>query len=364
MQKNLPSNSRHLFFLVISILLTSLLFPSYAFASPSIASLKAKKQEVIRQLDRLDGELEEAVELYNEAVYKLSLTKKKQRKLQSEISSTEKEISVLEAKIARRARALYMLKTDPVVEALVKSESITDIITGLRMLTTVLHTEADLNAKLREKKAKLEKDRKELAAVLEQQKKLVKVAAQKKKAIEAKVKEKERILSSIDSQLRELIAKERERQRVAYSVPNYVSRGRTYVARGDDRSDDADNTGDASIGQRAVGIAYSLLGRPYRWGASGPGAFDCSGLTMYVYSRLGIYLPHSSSAQYYSGTRVSYDELRPGDLVFFARRSGRISHVGIYIGGGMMIHAPQTGDVVKIAPVSSHGGYVGAVRPY
>ncbi|MCX7831842.1 MAG: NlpC/P60 family protein [Actinobacteria bacterium] len=351
---------------VLSVFIFLIVFfisiPSGAFGAPSISNLKAKKKEVIRQLNALDAELDDAVEQYNESVWKLSILKKRSKKLEAEIKKTESQIAVLEKRIAKRARAVYMMKTDPVLEAIVESESITDIVAGLRMLNTVLDTEANLNSEYKEKKAKLENDKKELSFNLKEQKRLVALAAAKKKSIEAKVREKQRLLSSIDSQLREAISRERERQRVAY-VPSvsYTPRGRSYVSRGDER--DEPNS-DVSLGRQAVSIAYSLLGRPYRWGASGPGAFDCSGLTMYVYSQLGIYLPHSSSAQYYSGRRVSYDELAPGDLVFFARRSGRISHVGIYIGGGMMIHAPQTGDVVRVVPLSNHGGYVGAVRPY
>jgi cell wall-associated NlpC family hydrolase len=100
------------------------------------------------------------------------------------------------------------------------------------------------------------------------------------------------------------------------------------------------------------------LGKPYVWGAGGPSSFDCSGLVSYVYAQVGVSLPHNAAAQYGYGTPVSYGDLQAGDLVFF---SG-LGHVGIYIGGGQFIHAPHTGDVVKISSLSSHGGYVGARR--
>jgi cell wall-associated NlpC family hydrolase len=101
------------------------------------------------------------------------------------------------------------------------------------------------------------------------------------------------------------------------------------------------------------------LGIPYAWGGASPAGFDCSGLVMYVYAQLGILLPHYAAAQYGFGSAVSRDQLQPGDLVFF----DGLSHVGIYIGGGQMVHAPQTGDVVKISSLSDFGaGYVGARR--
>jgi cell wall-associated NlpC family hydrolase len=111
----------------------------------------------------------------------------------------------------------------------------------------------------------------------------------------------------------------------------------------------------------AASVALQYLGIPYRWGGDSPTTgFDCSGLVMYVYEQLGIPLPHQSEAQYGYGTPVPRDQLLPGDLVFF----DGLSHVGIYIGNGEMVHAPQTGDVVSITPLSQYGGtrYVGARR--
>jgi cell wall-associated NlpC family hydrolase len=97
-----------------------------------------------------------------------------------------------------------------------------------------------------------------------------------------------------------------------------------------------------------VGIAMQYLGTPYVWGGASPGGFDCSGFVMYVFSQMGVSLPHSSYAQYGYGSPVSLGQLEPGDLVFF----DGLGHVGIYVGGGSFIHAPHTGDVVKISSIS------------
>ncbi|UDY37991.1 C40 family peptidase [Dermatobacter hominis] len=110
----------------------------------------------------------------------------------------------------------------------------------------------------------------------------------------------------------------------------------------------------------AIAAAQSVLGVPYKWaGASPSTGFDCSGLTMWAWARAGKSLPHSSSAQYAATQRISLDQLQPGDLVFF---NNPISHVGLYIGGGMMIHAPHTGDVVKVSPITRMGKLVRAGR--
>jgi len=101
---------------------------------------------------------------------------------------------------------------------------------------------------------------------------------------------------------------------------------------------------------KVVSYACAQVGDPYVWAADGPGSFDCSGLTMEAWKQAGVSLPHNAALQADEGTRVTRSQLQPGDLVFFHRP---ISHVGIYIGNGLMLHAPQTGDVVKIVPLRS-----------
>jgi len=125
---------------------------------------------------------------------------------------------------------------------------------------------------------------------------------------------------------------------------------------------------DGSMGSRAVRIAMQYLGTPYVWGGADPiSGFDCSGLTMYVYARLGIHLTHYTGSQFYEGAPVPPWALRPGDLLFFEPSSRGPQHEGMYIGGGEFIQAPHTGDVVKISSLSQPHyakGFVGAVRPY
>src|SRR5204862_8307225 len=123
-----------------------------------------------------------------------------------------------------------------------------------------------------------------------------------------------------------------------------------------------------TLGGQAVALAYQFLGVPYVWGGATPSGFDCSGLTMYVYAQLGIKLGHYTGFQYYEGRRVPRDQLEAGDLVFFhANSAGVPQHEGMYIGDGSFIHAPHTGDIVRISSLFDTRyalSYVGAVRPY
>ncbi len=114
----------------------------------------------------------------------------------------------------------------------------------------------------------------------------------------------------------------------------------------------------SEVAQTVVDAAMAQRGSPYVWGAGGPDSFDCSGLTAYAFAAAEIALPHSSAAQARMGSAVSRADLEPGDLVYFY---SPVSHIGIYIGNGMMVHAPTSGDVVKVSSVDM-AGYAGARR--
>ena len=130
---------------------------------------------------------------------------------------------------------------------------------------------------------------------------------------------------------------------------------------GDRTSDDKNLPNVPASGRAKIAISAALeqLGDPYVWGADGPSSFDCSGLTMYAWGKAGVSLSHSSKAQASEGRRVSKSDLMPGDLVFFF---SPISHVGIYLGNGRIVHAPRPGKSVEIAPLDENP-YNTAVRP-
>jgi cell wall-associated NlpC family hydrolase len=145
-----------------------------------------------------------------------------------------------------------------------------------------------------------------------------------------------------------------EKRAAAGASPDHVSRSDRAAA-----APSGPVVASSQAAQIAVDTAMAQRGKPYVWAASGPGSFDCSGLTAYAYHAAGIDLPHSSALQSKMGKAVSRADLQPGDLVFFY---SPVSHVGIYIGNGQMVHAPTTGDVVKVANLDSMGSFVGGQR--
>lgn len=127
----------------------------------------------------------------------------------------------------------------------------------------------------------------------------------------------------------------------------------------------------SDVAVRAIAFAYDRLGTPYLWGGTGSaadnGEFDCSGLTQAAYASVGVTIPRVAADQWYAGPHVPRDQLHPGDLVFFATNTSdpsTIHHVGIYVGGGVMIDSPHTGATIRFDEIDTFGGYIGGVRPY
>ena len=135
-----------------------------------------------------------------------------------------------------------------------------------------------------------------------------------------------------------------------------------------DRSEPAFTTfwGDA-LGAQAASIALRFVGVPYVWGGETPDGFDCSGLAMYAYRQVGVRLSHWTGYQWNEGRPLTWEEMQPGDLMFFDLRGGVPQHEGMYVGNGLMVQAPHTGDIVRVVNLSEPGyreRFVRAVRPY
>ncbi|MET9695746.1 NlpC/P60 family protein [Streptomyces sp. NPDC006529] len=175
------------------------------------------------------------------------------------------------------------------------------------------------------------------------------------RAHEAELADRKAVIEGKLDAAKQLLAKLTAEERARYEARGAASGGAT----GSGTAPAPPPAADGSRAARAVAFAYGALGKPYVWGATGPGSFDCSGLTQAAWQAAGVSLPRTTYTQINAGHRVSRDQLAPGDLVFFY--SG-ISHVGLYVGNGQMIHAPHPGAPVRLAPISSMP-WAGASRP-
>lgn len=309
----------------------------------------AQARAVKGQIERLNTQIEIASENYNEANAKHAVLLAQTRSAARRETKAKKRIAVLQKHLGTRASDMYRSGPLGFLHVLLGSRSFDELATTWDILKGLNRDDAESIVEMKEAKAEAAAAHKELAAKERASKRQVAVMAAQKASYRRMRADKASKLRGIEAEIRSIQAAEEAAARARARRNPYSGGG------------GGGNWPNPSIPAHGSVVAYarSRLGLPYVWAASGPRAFDCSGLTMWCYRQIGISLPHSSRAQINCGQRVSRANLKPGDLVFFG---SPIHHVGMYIGGGMMIHAPHSGDVVKIAP-AFRGDYVGASRP-
>jgi cell wall-associated NlpC family hydrolase len=333
---------------------------------------------VLAEIDTLGHALDRATEAYNGATYRLQQIHRSLQQIGVEYDVARHNYRVAVQRLGIDLRARYVSgSTDPTLDVILGAHSLDDVITGLDEANTIAHEDAQVinevvtfRATVAQRAAALRRARRTQEAVVARRN-------ADRQRIANGLAQQRRLLSSIrgeiatlrhqeavrQAQLAAAAAAQLEAQRLqAQEALHSVVVGATaQSAPGNNGFPSAGVVPPSSIGSRVVAIAEQYLGRPYVWGAAGPYSFDCSGLVTYVFAQVGIVLPHFAAAQWGYGTYVSLDQLEPGDLVFFES----LGHVGIYVGNGEYIQAPQPGDVVKITPLSepwSAANYYGAKR--
>ena len=339
---------------------------SQATADPSIGSKQAQAQQVLAQINRLDINLERAIQAYDTANVKLGGIERDQKRARFELHVAKGNLSRAQAALSERLVAIYTSEAQSsALEVILGARSLDDLLNRIDTVNRVSSQDAETMQEVRTFKRDVLQRQADLRRAHAAQAKVVAERAAAKASIQGQLARRHTLLSSIRSEIATLQAQERAQQaRLAAAararIPAQTSAAAAATAQ-NPLGVGASTPEGASVAPPSryggvVGIAERYLGTPYVWGGASPSGFDCSGLTMYVYAQVGVSLPHSSYAQYGMGVPVSQSNLQPGDLVFFYG----LGHVGIYIGGGQYIHAPHTGDVVKISTIGA--GYVGARR--
>jgi cell wall-associated NlpC family hydrolase len=378
---------------VLIIVVAALVAAVPGFADP-IASKKAEAQQVLAEIDQLDVSLGKAVEAYDAANVKLDHIRKELSVNHFEMRIAKTNLKDAQSRLAARLRDLYVTGGgDSTLEVLLGSKSLDDVISRLDTASRVSDQDAQVLNEVRVFKHQIAVHGTLLQRAHRAQQRVVADRAAAKSRIESGLADRKRLLSSIKGEIAQLQKEEAARQALlaAQARARLVQQQQEQQARinatvvgvtvqapaAPSTSTSVSASPSSSPGPGnppavttiappsqyggVVGVAMSELGKPYVWGTAGPDTFDCSGLVVYAYAAMGVSLPHSSYALWNDGVYVSQDQLQPGDLVFF----DGLGHVGIYIGGGQFIHAPHTGDVVKISSLSEGwyaATYVGARR--
>jgi cell wall-associated NlpC family hydrolase len=360
-----------------------------AFADP-IADKKAEAQRVLGEINQLDQSLGKAVEAYDAATVKLAQIHHQLTVNKFEMKVALQNRKAAEARLAARLKQIYISGSDDsTLEVLLGAKSLDDVINRLDTASRVSDQDAQVLREVKQYRAEVANRGALLARAHRAQQQVVADRAAAKARIESGLADRRQLLSSIHGEIVQLQKEEAARQaqlaaeararlvqqqqeqqaRLNQTVVGATAQAPVAPAPSTNTTGTDATTASAPVTTVAppsryggvVGVAMSELGKPYVWGTAGPSTFDCSGLVVYSYAQVGVSLPHSSYALWNAGVYVSKDQLEPGDLVFF----DGLGHVGIYIGGGQFIHAPHTGDVVKISNLNDGwyaATYVGARR--
>jgi cell wall-associated NlpC family hydrolase len=338
----------------------------------TITSKRQQAEAIVAQVDSMNAELEQTVEAWNYANIQLGKIDADLASNAKHLSAAKKSLVVAQDRIAQRLRDLYVNgQGDSTLEVILGAKSLDDIISRLDAIERVSSQDARILTTVKRYRKEVETRRADLRQAREDQAQIVAEQAAQKQSIESKIAEQNQLLASVKDEIAQMRAEEARRQ-AALAAQARAQAQAAAIAAQQAQQEVLDvaameptyepsydpNLPAPRYGQ-VVGIALQYLGIPYVWGGSSPSTgFDCSGFVAYVYAQVGVSLPHHAASQYGYGTPVPYDQLAPGDLVFF---SG-LGHVGIYIGGGQFVHAPHTGDVVRISSLAGHGSYDGARR--
>jgi peptidoglycan DL-endopeptidase CwlO len=342
-----------------------------AAADPSIGDKQAEAQSVLGQIREIDSQLSHAIEDFNLANVRLAKVDAELKTNARHLVLARSSLKGAQKHLSNRLVALYVNGgEDSAMEVLLGAASLDELLDRLDAVERVSAQDARVLTEVKAFKAEVQRRKVKLKKARIVQAREVAARAERRSAIEAQLRERESMLASIKDQIAELQAAEARRQerlqaqareRVAAMSQQRQAQSLDTTSATSPSTEEAIGPAPAARYGGVVGIAMQFLGVPYVWGGASPSGFDCSGLIMYAYAQIGVSLPHHAASQYGMGSPVSRDELAPGDLVFF----NGLGHAGIYIGGGQFIHAPHSGDVVKISSLSDSwyaSTWVGARR--
>ncbi|WP_240938105.1 C40 family peptidase [Nocardioides sp. JQ2195] len=316
---------------VIAIIGISTLPAAPSNAEPDIDDVKAR-------VDKLYHQAEQASERYNDAKIKYDDLQDDLTALKADEKKQQQKVDTLTSAVNESLAAQYEGSGVSATSQLVVSDSPDQFLSELTTLSAFNDVQATAMDDYTREVAALDIRREATQERVDELAETKGELADNKAEADDKLAEAKELLGDLEAKERAALAEESSRGDSTRLPTNVPVSGRAAAA---------------------VNYALAQVGDSYVYGAAGPSAFDCSGLTMMAWAQAGVGLPHSSSAQMGSGARVSSGDLQPGDLVFYY---SPVSHVGIYIGGGRIVHAANPGSGVTIAGVFSMP-FSGAVRP-
>lgn len=337
---------------------------AHAYAAPSAA-------DVQRQIDAAWQKLEPVIEKYNKVRSELAANQQKSTELSRKIEPLGKTVEASRARVQEIATRYYKLGGSlSSLNALLLSGSPTEFADQLALMNRVTSSEQREIARLSAQQADYDAAKKNVDALIAAQRRQEADLAARKKAIDAEIKRLDALHKQIAAAEAAAAAKAAAEAAAAKEAAAKAAAQEREAAATSSKSP-IKSTSSLFIGGQCPAVptndsggiaaktACSQIGKPYKWATNGPATFDCSGLTQYAWASAKVSLTHYTGAQWTEGVAVSKENLRTGDLVFFYPDH---HHVGIYVGNGLLVHAPSTGDVVRMARLANMS-FSGARRP-
>ena len=365
-----PSRRRRI--VVSAVVLAAFALPVVLPAAASadqVSDKQAQAAQVASKLDDLNQKLSALDEQYNQAVIELDAAQKNVAAAQTRLDATNAQLDLASQELRSFAVQAYMTGNDtPAFEAALTS-SAQDAAQKKSYLEAASGSRQDLVDHLHSMKQQAADEAAKVGDAQDQAQRVEQTIKKSKDQADAAVAEQAQINSQVKGELATLVQQQQQAQAAAQAAAAKASADaaaaqqaasqRTAAAQTAPQAGPVKSTGNGGgaipvpIGSpsggagAAIAAAQSVLGVPYVWAGASPSGFDCSGLMLWAWAHGGKSLPHSAAGQYAMSQHIPVSDLQPGDLVFFSE-GGSIGHVGLYTGGGMMIHAPHTGSVVKV----------------
>ncbi|HEY5506691.1 MAG TPA: NlpC/P60 family protein [Coriobacteriia bacterium] len=358
--------------LIASMLLVAVFAgPLAAHAAPSTAAIRAKQAEAAAadaKLQDLQAELELKQTDLQAVTDALSGTRAEITATEARLADAQAKLAESDATLADRADAIYRTDSTDFLTVLLGTTDFEDFVTRLDLLNRITNADAELITQVTGDRDRVEQARTALLNREAEEVALRGDAQARARDVQAAIAKQAAYRDSLTVAVKALVKKEEDR--LAAAAADLARRAAEAAKHPSPRPSDGGSLGDSH--PQAVAVAKTFLGVPYLWGGTTPHGFDCSGFVQYCYAKIGISIPRTSRSQFTSGQFIPparTDLLEPGDLVFFAYNGDptQVHHVGMYVGGGVFIHAPGSGDHVKYSSladrISARKDYVGAVRP-